>query len=128
MTKTSIFIRRFTPFITALVAIIHGVLYFSGYTGVLYRMMSEFTGHSILMMLFVYSTSKNMCKWYKLSVILQLLIHISNIMYYLGFVASKSVIYVSLVLNILALMCWLIFITTRNMSKAIRSSCIHSET
>lgn len=130
MTKSLLYnlVKLYTPFICAIIAIIHGVCYFLEINTRGIYVLGELTGHSILVLLFILYYSRKMCKWYKFSVKILMLLHVSNILYYMGIIPPKSVIYVSLVLNILALMCWLIFITTRNMSKAIRSACMHSET
>lgn len=102
-------VRIYTPFICALIAIIHGVLVLNGYNGILYRILSEFTGHSILLILYVISTSKQMCKWYKAANCTLLSIHIINLFYYFGFIDRCSLIYVALVMNIFALLSFLIY-------------------
>ena len=60
-------IRIYTPFICALAAIMHGVLFLRGYEGFIYNILSDLTGHSILLIMFILSTSKRMCKWYKVT-------------------------------------------------------------
>ena len=113
-------IRIYTPFILALTAIIHGVLFLSNYQGLLYRIISEFTGHSILIILYILSASKNMCIWYKVTNYLLLSIHIFNLAYYFDYIESKySLLYISLVLNILALITFLIYRVTKGITKIL---------
>lgn len=102
-------IRIYTPFICAVVAIIHGVLYLIGVTGCVYAVLGNFTGHSILLLLYVLSTCKQMCVWYKRTVKLLIATHIVNILYYLGLFDINGVMYYSLVFNIFALLSFLLY-------------------
>ena len=112
-------VRIYTPFICASMAIIHGVLYLAGYKGAIYSILNDFTGHSILLILFILSTSKKMCIWYKMTNYLLLFIHLINISYALGYVRYDFVLYLGLVINIIALMCFIIYRVTAGITKIL---------
>lgn len=110
-------LRIYTPFICALAAIIHGVLYLTHYEGMAYHVLSEFTGHSLILLLYVLSTSRRMCKWYKMTVYLLLGVHILNLLYLFTDMDYYVFFYTGLVTNIMAVICFLIFRFTRGVSK-----------
>lgn len=110
-------IKIYTPFICALVAIIHGVLTLIKYQGVAYYILSEFTGHSILVILYILATSKRFCIWYKRTVYLLLIIHILNLLYLFGLIDFYHTICISLVFNIIALLTFLIYRVTVGITK-----------
>lgn len=112
-------IKIYTPFICAITAIIHGVLYFYDYRGIVMYLMGEFTGHSILLILYILATSKKMCILYKLTNYLLLSIHIAYILYKFGYIESSYIIYISLIINILALICFLIYRITVGITKIL---------
>lgn len=116
-------VKLYTPFICAIMAIIHGVLYLCKYSGCFYWIASNFTGHSILLIMYVMVHSKRMCKWYKITLWMLMLVHVSNTLFYTDIIPRRSIIYVTLILNMLALMFWLIFMATRRITKAIHSAC-----
>lgn len=113
-------IRLYTPFICALTAIIHGVLYLMKYDGLLTVVLSEFTGHSILLILYVLSTSPKMCKWYKITNYLLLSIHLMNLVYIAGFISYDILLYLGILINITALITFLIYRVTAGITKFIR--------
>ena len=102
-------IKIYTPFICAISAIIHGVLFFNGYDGELYYILNDVTGHSIIVILYILATSQKMCIWYKLTNTLLLLIHVLNIAYSLFKFGYFTAIYASISLNILAVITFLIY-------------------
>ena len=110
-------IRIYTPFICALSAIIHGVLFLIGYRGITYAILNDFTGHSFLLILYVICTSKKMCKWYRLTNYLLLSIHIVNMLYTLGILNYYYVANLSIVINIFALISFLIYRVTAGITK-----------
>lgn len=110
-------IRIYTPFICAVVAIIHGVLSLSKYNGILYYILSEFTGHSILILMYFIATSRRMCVWYKRTIYLLLSIHILNLVYLFGLIEYYKLIYCAIVINILALISFLIYRVTVGITK-----------
>lgn len=112
-------IRLYTPFICALTAIIHGVLYLTRYDGSLTVVLSEFTGHSILLILYVICTSQKMCKWYKITNYLLLSIHLMNIVYIAGYMPYDILLYLGILINIIALITFLIYRVTTGITKAI---------
>ena len=60
-----------------------------------------------------------MCVWYKRTNYLLLAIHLINISYCFGYVKYDYVLYVGLVLNIIALMCFLIYRVTAGITKIL---------
>lgn len=115
----SMLIRIYTPFISALIALIHGVLLLSDYDGILLWILGELTGHSVLMIAYILATSRRMCKWYKITVILLLLPHLINIGYYLGWVSYNSIIYLGIIIAIFSLIAFLIYRVTVGITKVI---------
>lgn len=112
-------IRIYTPFICALTAIIHGVLFLLGHKGIIYKLMGEFTGHSILLILYIICTSSKMCKWYKITNLLLLSIHIMNITYVLGFLTKDILLYSGIIINLVAVMTFLIYRVTAGVTKIL---------
>lgn len=110
-------IRIYTPFICALVAIIHGVLYLSGDESRISTILGEFTGHSILLILYILSTSKQMCIWYKITNYLLISIHIVNLIYIYGIIEAEMLLYIGIVINIFALLTFLIYRITVGITK-----------
>lgn len=122
------FIKQYTPFICAIVSIVHIFLYIDGYRGSLYGVLNNLTGHSVIVILFILYHSRRMCKWYKLSCWMLILIHVSNILYHIGFVKYDDSIFITLLLSIVSLMFSVIFIATKRISNSISRACKHSET
>ena len=112
-------IRIYTPFICALTAVIHGVLFLLGYNGIILWILGKLTGHSILLILYILSTSDRMCIWYKTTNYLLLSIHFAYIIYKFGYIESGYIIYISLKINILALICFLIYRVTKGITKIL---------
>ena len=112
-------IKIYTPFICALSAIIHGVLYFIKYRGIMYSILNEFTGHSFLLIIYIICSSKKMCIWYKITNYLLLSIHIFNICCTLGYIEKKMLFNTILVINILALISFLIYRVTKGITKIL---------
>lgn len=113
------FIRIYTPFVCALAAIIHGVLFLIEYRGITYTILNEFTGHSFLLILYVISASKKMCKWYKITNYLLLSIHIVNLSYTFGILSYYYVANLSIVINIFALISFLMYRVTAGITKIL---------
>lgn len=57
-----------------------------------------------------------------------MLIHVSNILYHIGFVKYDDSIFITLLLSIVSLMFSVIFIATKRISNSISRACKHSET
>lgn len=112
-------IRIYTPFICAVIAIIHGVLYFTDCSGIIFNIFGEIAGHSILVILYIIATSKRMCKWYKITNYLLLSIHFLNLLYIAGFVNYYILLYAGLTINITALITFLIYRVTVGITKVI---------
>lgn len=112
-------IRIYTPFICAISAIIHGVLFLSKYKGVAYRILSNLTGHSIFVILYIIATSRKMCIWYKTTNYLQFCINIYNLLYYMEILPYMTAFYAGLVTNILAVISFLIYRVTVGITKVL---------
>lgn len=122
------FIKLYTPFIFAVIALIHGVLFLTGNNCKEFISINEFSGHSIIALWYIWIHSKRMCKWYKRSLIMLFSIHFLNIIYYLtGIIPIWIILYGGVILNIISMICWIVFITTPNITKIIHSACKHSE-
>ena len=112
-------IRIYTPFVCALAAVIHGVLFLLGYSGIIYTILNDITGHSFLLVLYIICSSKKMCKWYKLTNYLLLSIHIVNMSYTFGVINYYYVSNLSIVINIIALISFLIYRITAGVTKVL---------
>lgn len=114
-------IRIYTPFICAVAATIHGVLLLCKVNSIWLYVLGEFTGHSIFLILYIIATTnKRMCKWYRITNYLLLTIHILNLAFYAKIVPYENIIYYGLVLNILALISFLIYRFTVGITKMLR--------
>lgn len=114
-------IRIYTPFICAVAATIHGVLLLCKVNSIWLYVLGEFTGHSILLILYIIATTnKRMCKWYRITNYLLLTIHILNLAFYAKIVPYENIVYYGLVLNILALISFLIYRFTVGITKMLR--------
>lgn len=112
-------IRIYTPFICAITALIHGVLYLFKINSVLRIILGDLTGHSILLILYIIATSHRMCKWYKITNYLLLLIHIINIGYVYNFITYDNLLYAIIILSILAILSFLIYQTSVGITKIL---------
>lgn len=120
--------KLYTPFVCALMATVHGVLFLCGVDTSYYRVSGELSGQSILLLLFVQIHSKRMCKWYKSAIYFLYLVHVINLMYYTTDLINYTMaLYGGLILNIASMMCWLVFITIRTISKTVCSTHTDSE-
>lgn len=112
-------IKIYTPFICAVTALIHGVLSLSGYDGMIYGILSEFTGHSILIIFYILSTSKKMCIWYKITNYLLLSLHIFNFAYYAHWITYNDILYAGVIINIIAILSFIAFRVTAEITKIL---------
>ena len=112
-------VKIYTPFVCALSAITHGVLYFVGYNGNLYYVLNDFTGHSFLLILYIICTSSKMCFWYKATNYLLMSIHIFNVLNAFGYLDYKDIFNISIVINICALITFLIYRVTAGITKIL---------
>lgn len=122
------FIKLYTPFICAIVAIAHIFLYLNHYEGNIYSILGNITGHSVLMNIYIIIHSRRMCVWYKTTNYILMSIHFINIAYRIGLIPSYYIMYILLFINLSALMTWLIFRVTYKSTKAIRSACKRADT
>lgn len=112
-------IKIYTPFVCSLSAITHGVLYFIGYEGCLYYVLNNFTGHSFLLILYIIATTSKMCIWYKITNYLLMSIHIFNILNVIGVIGYKEAFNISIIINIFALITFLIYRVTAGVTKIL---------
>lgn len=110
-------IRIYTPFICAIAALIHGVLYLFEIDCILKPILGELTGHSVLLILYILATSKRMCKWYEITNYFLISIHAINVLYIYGYLDYFIVLYIGIILNILALISFLIYRATVGITK-----------
>ena len=102
-------VRIYTPFICAVTALIHGVLSLSNYEGIIYGILSELTGHSILKIFYILATSKKMCVWYKITNLLLLSLHFFNFAYYANWITYDDILYGGVIINIIAILSFIAF-------------------
>lgn len=114
------------PFILCVLAIIHGILFISGYKGLFLYITGEVTGHSIFVIYIIRIFTRKMCKWYKRSCNILILYHVINIIdYILIFKYGKSIfnphtlIYSTLIFSTIALLSWFISDTCKKTIKLI---------
>lgn len=111
-------IRIYTPFICSIVAIINGVIYLKGIDLPNFDyIMSETTGHSFLLVLYMLSTSKGMCIWYKLNLLCLLLIHVDGTIYYFSDMEFNSYCYGIIIISIIGLLFFLLYRITVGITK-----------
>ena len=117
-------IKLYTPFVCAVISAIHGVYFIIGQNDCeFFRSIGNVSGYSLIMLAYVWGHSRNMCKWYKASIIMLSFVNVLNIFYYyIDAIGVWTVLYGGLVLNIASMMCWLIFITLRTVSKTVCST------
>lgn len=118
----------YVPFISSILYCINIYLFKNGCVEPMFiRYNANLSGHSIFWLQVVLSRSKNMCKWYKGAIILSMITHIVNIMYYHGYVDFSMYICISFSVSIASVLSWLIFRVTYKATKVIHSACKHSE-
>lgn len=104
------FIRIYTPFICTIVALIHGMLFLSeNLTSGFEYLASSSSGFSILVVLYFFSASKQMCFWYKANLTCLLLIQISGLLYYFDILEITVYFYVVTLFAALGIMFFLVF-------------------
>lgn len=123
------FVIMYTPFISSILYSINIFLFKEEMAedSDLYFYNGEISGHSLIWLQLALTRSKSMCKWYKGAILLSMLCHIINIMYYNGLVEFSYFISLSFSLAIISIISWLIFRTTYKATKAIHSACKYSE-
>lgn len=112
-------IKIYTPFICAVTALIHGVLSLSNYEGIIYGILSEVTGHSILIIFYILATSKKMCIWYKITNILLLSLHFFNFAYYANWITYDDILYGGVIINIIAILSFIAFRVSIGITKIL---------
>ena len=122
------FVIMYIPFITS---IMYGICMFIYYFDINSRYYNSYNadvvGHSFLWLQTVLSRSRNMCKWYKASIVTLMFTHLVNIIYYHGLIKLATYINTSIAIAITSTVFWLIFRITYKTSKAIHSACTRLE-
>lgn len=122
------FIIMYLPFVSSLFYVIHTLMLMDKVeSSLFYGYNSNLFGHSIFWLYLILVRSKNMCKWYKLSIMSSMLMNVLNVLYYHNIIGWLSFLDLLLVLSIISILSWLIFRITYKTSKAIHSACKHSE-
>lgn len=113
-------LKLYTPFISALMSAIHGVLYLREVETSYYVLSGEYSGYSLLFLAYVHVHSRRMCIWYKRCIYSLYSIKILSLLHYhkLIHVNFTDLFYSILVINIFALIFWCIFIVKRAFTKA----------
>lgn len=81
--------------------------------------MGEFTGHSVLLILYVWATSRHMCKWYHMTNAFLMLIHINDLLYYQDIPAWQP-LYFAIAMNLFAIISFLIYRSIAGITKLLR--------
>lgn len=118
----------YVPFISSLSYCISIYLFINGLSTELYsRYNNNFCGHSIFWLQVVLSRSKNMCVWYKSSIIASMVSHVFNLIHYHGFIKYSLFLNGTLAAAIVSILCWLIFKITYKTTKVVHSACTRLE-
>lgn len=124
-------IKMLTPFIISIIDIIDGVLLYleTMYNIVIdnrfYSFLSNTTGSSLLLMSYVIVTSTHMCKYYKTSCWMIVIMHILSIIYIYTDMTSLLYALGVWVFSGISLVCWTISILGHKTCKTIHQSCKH---
>lgn len=117
------------PFFLCVIAIIHGILYISGYRGEFLYQASDISGHSIFCVYFILIFTRRMCIWYKSSCWMLILYHVFNIicykiifMYGDKYIKPITLIYSMIIFSTISLLLWFISDSCRKTIKLIRQS------
>ena len=117
------FVVMYTPFLSSVFYVIHTMLLKNEvYDSLFFGYNSNFFGHSIFWLYVVLIRCKNMSKWYKLSIKSSMVMNFLNILYYHHIIERIGLLDMALVFSIISILCWLIFVSTCNISKVIRSA------
>lgn len=104
------FIRIYTPFICTVMALLNGVLFMKGATGIpLIDLLATVSGNSIIVVLYMFVTSMRMCIWYKLNLLCLLLTQICGLMYNYYDIDTSLYLWVVVLLSAMGVMFFLIF-------------------
>lgn len=124
-------IRFLTPFIISLSDGISGVILYLTKIGVcdynpkIYTLFTHVSGSSILLVLYILATSVHMCKYYKSSCCMILLMHILSILYLYIELSFMWYIYIVWFLSLSSLIFWTAPLLGHKTYKTIHQSCKH---
>lgn len=113
-------IRIYTPFIAALVSVIHEVLIIFQYEGHILNYIGAITGHSILIDLYILATSRRFCKWYRYTVYLLLAQDIANFAYRRTFIGPEFYIFATGLFSCGALITFIIYRSGKGITNFLR--------
>lgn len=104
------FIRIYTPFKSAIMVQMNGVLFMKGATEIsLINLLAAISGNSIIVVLYMFVTSMRMCIWYKLNLLCLLLTQICGLMYNYYDIDTSLYLWVVVLLSAMGVMFFLIF-------------------
>lgn len=110
MTKLIKVIRIYTPFICTVTVLLNGVLFLGGITELsTVYLMATVSGNSILLDLYILATSRGMCIWYKLTVVLLLMVQICGLLYNHFDFKYSLYIWIVILLSLAGVLSFLIF-------------------
>lgn len=114
-------IRIYTPFICALVSLIHGVLFFREEltAGFIYN-ASFSSGFSIIVIGYFWATSKQMCIWWHLNLLCLALISVSSALDYYKILPIGKYFYFTTLLSTFGLIFFLLYRNTVGITKFLR--------
>lgn len=101
-------LRYFTPFIISVIDFINGVLLYMEYVqhvsvdGKIYKLLSITGGSSILVIAYMLATCRHMCRYYKASCWILMLMHIISLIYIYTPITVVTYIYVLTVFSMIS--------------------------
>lgn len=120
------FMIMYVPFISSIMYCISVICFYTKNYSPLYASYNaNLSGHSIFWLQLVLSRSKNMCKWYKMSIIFSMLSHVINILYYHKIIGLAKYFSISLSIAIMSIITWLVFRITYRVGKIFCSENTH---
>lgn len=103
-------IRIYTPFICTVMAFLNGVLFIKGVTELpAIYLMATLTGNSVLVDLYIFTTSMRMCIWYKLNLLCLVLIQISGLLYNYFDIDTSLYLWIVVLLSAMGIIFFLVF-------------------
>lgn len=121
-------LRYLTPFIASVIDVIYGVSLYINYvepemiSQKFFNLLSLTGGSSILLIGYLISTSKHMCKYYKLSCWIIFFMHVLSIVYTYTPITFIEYIYVFTILSMVSLVVSTVSILGCKTSRAIRQA------
>lgn len=103
-------LRIYIPFILAIALLIYALLYISKSENTfIYQTINNIAGHSYLAILYMITTSRRMCRWYKITLWLLFASHIPVTIMHMGLCTVSHIMYITLCLSLLAIIAFIIY-------------------